>query len=186
MRLNAREEKIKEEKLRELQAQEDKELEIWATRQFRVEQQIATKQSPQQRARRILNKRKADLEIRRIHNNNVNGVTEHEERLSQRSNNCLSEQKLRTSLEKTDFTLPDENILRTSSSSSLPIIPAKKQTTLIQSRSTSLPLLFSNPTTPSYKNKRSSLPPIDPPVKACHKIISTTNYLKLPPLKTNC
>lgn len=184
MRLNAREEKVKEGKLRELRVQEDKKLENWAKKQFRIEQQIATKQSPQQlRARRILNKRKEDLEIRRIHNNNINGVAGHEEILSQRPNNCFSERKLKASLEKTDY----EDILRTNSTSSLPIIlPAKKQSTLTQSRSTSLPLLFCNPTTPLCKNKRPSLPPIDLSVKECHKIMPTPSHLKLPPLKTNC
>ena len=187
MRLNFREEKIKEGRLRELQIQEDRALEIWAKRQLRIEQQIDAKQTPLQRARRIRNKRQEEID--RIHGNIVNREAEHnktcEKRLSKRLNSGHSETGLEAGLERIDLALPegDVKLPRTSSCDLLPIIPAKKL--LTQSRSKSLPVLFSNPTTPSSKSKRSSLPPIDLPAKVCHKTKQTLNDQKLPPLKPN-
>ena len=182
---NAREEKIKERRLKELQAQEDKRLEIWAKRQLRIEQQIDTKQSPLQRARRLLNKRQE--EINRIHSSITNGIDEHEtceKKLSRRLNSCYSERRLNArSLEETDLVLPEINVKlsKSSSSSSLPLTPVKKQTISTPSRSNSLPLLL---TTPSCKSKRLSLPSIALPTKTCHKEKQITNQ-KLPPLKPN-
>ena len=189
MRMNYREEKFKEEKLRELQMQEDKTMGIWAKRQLRIEQQIPTEQSPLQRARRIRNKRQE--EINRIHRSIANGGTEHktsEKRLSKRLNSCHRERELETSLEKICLASPEEDatLSRTSSSSSLPIIPVEKQTGLQQSRSKSLPMLFYNPTTPPFKNKRPLLSPMDQPPKTCHKSKQTLANQKLPSLKPNC
>ena len=186
MQQNAREEKIKESRLKELQAQEEKKLEIWAKRQLRIEQQIDTKQSPLQRARRLLNKRKE--EINRIHSSITNGTDEHktcEKRLSRRLNSCHSERRLdASSLEETDLVLPEINVKlsKSSSSSSLPITPVKKQTIATPSRSNSLPLLLT--TSPSCKSRKLSLPPIDLPIKTCHKEKQLKNQ-KLPPLKPN-
>ena len=185
---NAREEKLKERRLKELQVQEDKKLEIWAKRQFRIEQQIDTKQSPLQRARRIRNKRQE--EINRIHSSIANEVTENktcEKRLSRRLNSCHNERQLDASLEETDL-IPEKDVRlsRTSSNNSLPIIPVKKQAILTPCRSKSLPMLLSNPTTTlPCKNRRLSLPPIDLPVKACDKTQQTLTVQKLPPLKPN-
>ena len=188
MRMNYREEKFKEGKLRELQTQEDKTMGIWAKKQLRIEQQIPTEQSPLQRVRRIRNKRQE--EINRIHSSIANGGTEHktsEKRLSKRLNSCHSERELETSLEKNCLASPEDDTLsRTSSSSSLPIIPVEKHTVLTQSRSKSLPILFCNPTTPPFKNKMPLLPPMDQPPKTCHKSKQTLANQKPPPLKPNC
>lgn len=183
MRQNVREEKFTERRLRELQAEEDKTLAIWAKRQLRIEQEISTKQSPLQRARRLRNKRQE--EISRIHSSSA----EHKKKLSERSrmNSCHYESELETSLEKLHLVLPegDITISRTSSSSSLPVIPVKSQGTLSQSRSTSLPTLFCSPTAPPCRSKRPSLPPIDQPVRSCCETKQTLNKQKLPPLKPN-
>ena len=172
MRMNFREEKFKEGKLRELQMQEDKTMGIWAKKQLRIEQQIATKQSPLQRARRIRNKRQE--EINRIHRSIANGGTEHktsEKRLSKRLNSCHSERELETRLVKSSLALPGD-ILRSSSSISLPSVPAKKE---IYVRRNSLPLIpHSPPTVPLYKKKTSSLPAIGGNQPLHHQ--------KLPPL----
>ena len=56
MRLNINEE-LQERRLGELQRQQNKTLGMWAKRQLGIEQEIATRQSPLQRARRIRNKR---------------------------------------------------------------------------------------------------------------------------------
>jgi len=154
MRLNIKEEELKERRLRELQVLEDKKLGIWAKKQLRIEQQITTKQSPLQRARRIRNKRQE--EINRIYGSSTNGVniTEYntcEKRLSKRLNNLLSGRELERSVE-------DKDISRTSSSSSLPTV--KRQSSLTNSRSVSLPTLLYNTTSPQ-KNSRPSLPAID-------------------------
>ena len=190
MRMNYREEKFKEGKLRELQMQEDRTMGIWAKKQLRIKQQIPKEQSPLQRARRIHNKRQEE-EINRIHRSIANRGTEHktsEKRLSKRLNSCHSERELETSLEKICLASPEEDVTlsRTSSSSSLPIIPVEKQTVLTQSRSKSLPILFCNPTTPPFKNKRPLLPPMDQPPKTCHKSKQTLANQKLSPLKLNC
>ena len=184
---NIREEKLKERRLRELQIQEDKKLEIWAKRQLRIEQQIDTKQSPLQRARRIRNKRQE--EINRIHGSIGNGVTEHkacENKLSRRLNSCHIERQADAGLEETDLVVPEKDV-RTSSSNSLPITPVKKQAILTPSRSNSLPMLLSKPmTTLPSKHRRVSLPPIDLPAKACHKTAKQMlTDQKLPPLKPN-
>ena len=160
MRLNYREEELKERKLRDLQLQEDKTLGIWAKRQLRIELQIATKQSPLQRARRIRNKRQE--EINRIHSNTANGETEYkmcEKRLSKRLSKCHSERELETRLVKSSLALPEEDISRSSSSVSLPAVPTTKQT---YTRRSSLPILPQHaPAMPSYiTNKSPSLPTI--------------------------
>lgn len=190
MQQNIREEKIKERKLKELQAQEDKKLEIWAKRQLRIEQQIDTKQSPLQRARRLRNKRQE--EINRIHSSVTNGATEqktYEKRLSRRFNSCHTERQQGADLEESDILTPekDARLSRTSSTNSLPVMPIKKQAILTPCRSNSLPMLLpSNPTTtPPTKNRRLSLPPIDLPVRSCDKIKHTATGQKLPPLKPN-
>ena len=104
MRMNVREEELKERRLKELQVQEDKKLGIWAKKQLRIELQIATKQSPLQRARRIRNKRQE--EINRIYGGSTNEVTECkscEKRLSKRFSNFISESGLEKSgLENND------------------------------------------------------------------------------------
>ena len=182
MRLNLKEEELKDKRLKELQVEEDKTMGIWAKRQLRIERQIATKQSPLQRARKIRNKRQE--EINRIHSSNANEVTEYntrEKKLSTRQNNILSEEP---SLE-TDLVLP-EDIRRSSSSISLPALPVKKPT---RCRSNSLPILFHNPITSSLRNNnRLLLPTINSqlPVEACHKTRQSFNHHKLPPLKINC
>ena len=175
--MNFREEKFKEGKLRELQMQEDKTMGIWAKKQLRIEQQIATKQSPLQRARRIRNKRQE--EINRIHRSIANGGTEHktsEKRLSKRLNSCHSERQPETRLVKSSLALPEEDILRSSSSISLPSVPAKKE---IYARRNSLPLIpHSPPNVPLYKKKTSSLPAIG----GNHRTSQPLHHQKLPPL----
>ena len=161
MRLNIKEEELKERRLKELQVQEDKKLGIWAKKQLRIEQQIATKQSPLQRARRIRNKRQE--EINRVYGSTTNGVTELrtcERRLNKRFSNFLNERELDRCMENNDRVLPEEDISRTNSSSSLPMVPVQRQSSLTNSRSVSLPTLLCNPPSPQ-KNKRPSLPAID-------------------------
>ena len=188
MRQNFREQKIKEGKLRELQIQEDRILEIWAKRQLRIQQQIDTTQSPLQRVRRIRNKKQEEID--RIHSNIASRETERkktcEKRLTKRLNSGHSEIGQEASLERIDLALPqgDVELPRTSSCDLLPMIPANKQL-ITQSRSKSLPEIFSNPTTPPSKSRRPSLPPMDLPVKVCHKTRQTLNDHKLPPLKPN-
>ena len=186
MRLNFREEKIKEGKLRELQIQEDRVLEIWAKRQLRIEQQIDAKQSPLQRARRIYSKSQEESD--RIHANIADRESKnersHEIRLTKRLNSGHSETELEVGVKKIDLALPEDvKLPRTCSSNLLPLIPGKKQ--LTQSRSKSMPVLFSNPTTAPSMSKRPSLPPVDLPAKVCHKTKQTLNDQKLPPLKPN-
>ena len=175
MRLNFREEELKERKLRELQVQEDKTLGIWAKKQLRIEQEIATKQSPLQRARRIRNKRQE--EINRIHSSTASGGTEHktcERRLSKRLNSCRSEREIET---RSSHALPEEDISRSDSSISLPSVPAKKQ---IYTRRYSLPVLSNNPPAiSSYNTKRPSLPTIGGNQRTSQPL----SHQKLPPLK---
>ena len=143
---------MKERRLKDLQVQEDKKLGIWAKKQLRIELQIATKQSPLQRVRRIRNKRQE--EINRIYSSSTNEGTENrscEKRLNKRLSNFISER---------ENVLLEEDITRTISSSSLPVIPVKKQSSLTNSRSVSLPTLLCNPPSPQ-KGKRPSLPAID-------------------------
>ena len=155
MRLNFREEELKERRLKELQVQEDKVLGVWAKRQLRIEQQIATKQSPLQRARRIRNKRQE--EITRIQSSAAN--TEHktcEKRLSKRMNSCHSVRRL---VEETSLASPEEDISRSSSSVSLPAVPTEKQT---YARRNSLPILYhGTPPTSLCNVKRTPLPTIN-------------------------
>ena len=161
MRLNYREEKLKERKLRDLQLQEDKTMGIWAKRQLRIELQIAPKQSPLQRARRIRNKRQE--EINRIHCNIADRGTEYkscEKRLTKRLSKCHDDRELETRMVKSSLALPEEEeISRSNSSISLPLVPTKKQT---HTRRNSLPMLPQHPPAmPSYINKKSpSLPTI--------------------------
>ena len=135
---------------------------IWAKRQLRIELQIATKQSPLQRARRIRNKKQE--EINRIHSNITKGGTDYkmcEKRLSKRLSKCHGERELETKLVKSSLALPEEeeNISRSSSSVSLPAVPTTKQT---YTRRSSLPILPQHSTAiPSYiTNKSPSLPTI--------------------------
>ena len=183
--MNVREEELKERRLKELQVQEDKKLGIWAKKQLRIELQIATKQSPLQRARRIRNKRQE--EINRIYGSSGNEVTEYkscEKRLNKRFSNFLSERGLeKNSLENNDIVLPEEDIARTNSSSSLPaVVPIKRQSSLTNSRSVSLPTLLCSPSSPQ-KGKRPSLPAID-----SHKTNHRTalQHQKLSPAFKNC
>ena len=169
--MNVREEDLKERRLRELQIQEDKTMGIWAKKQLRIEQQIATKQSPLQRARRIRIKRQE--EINRIHMHSSNDYKTCEKRLSKRANSC-GERRLERISENYD-------IERSSSSISLPIVPANNNQT--HSKRNSLPTLSYNPKPMAYK--RSSLPSIESqlPIKTCHKINQSLYQQKLPPLK---
>ena len=182
MRMNVKEEELKERRLKELQIQEDKKLGIWAKKQLRIEQQIVTKQSPLQRARRIRNKRQE--EINRIYSSSTNEVTECkscEKRLSKRFSNFISENGLEKSgLENNDIILPEQDISRTNSSSSLPMI--NRQSSLTNSRSVSLPTLLCSSSS-TQKNKRPSLPAID-----SHKINhrTTLQHQTLLPALNNC
>ena len=184
MRMNVREEELKEKRLKELQVQEDKKLGIWAKKQLRIELQISTKQSPLQRARRIRNKRQE--EINRIYGSSGNEVTDYkscEKRLNKRFSNFLSERRLdKSSLENNDFVLPEEDIARTNSSSSLPVVPIKRQSSLTNSRSVSLPTLLCSPSSPQ-KGNRPSLPAIDSH-KPNHR--TTLQHQKLSPAFKNC
>ena len=180
MRLNFREEELKERRLKELQVQEDKVLGVWAKKQLRIEQQIATKQSPLQRARRIRNKRQE--EINRIHSSVAK--TEHktcEKRLSKRLNSSHGVRRL---VEETSLASPEEDISRSSSSISLPAIPAEKQT---YARRNSLPILYhSTPAISPCKVKRSSLPTISNgqlSATASRRASQPLNRHKLPPLQ---
>jgi len=179
MRLNVKEEELKDKRLKELQVQEDKTMGIWAKKQLRIEQQIITKQSPLQRARKIRNKRQE--EINRVQTNEYNTC---EKKLSKRPNNILSEGKQEASLENTNLVLPDD-IPRSGSSISLPALPVKEQT---RYRSKSLPILFHNQITSSHSNNRRLLLPTingQLPAEACHKTRQSFNHQKLPPLKIN-
>ena len=185
MRLNVREEELKEKRLKELQVQEDKVLGIWAKRQLRIEQQIAVKQSPLQRARRIRNKRQE--EINRIHSSIANGVTEHkthEKRLSKRLNSCHSQRGLEKSLVETSRASPEEDMSRSSSSVSLPAVLTEKQ---IYARRNSLPILYQSlPAISSCNNKSASLPTISSGqvyAKGSHTTSQPLSHHKLPPLQ---
>ena len=187
MRLNVKEEGLKEGRLEDLEVQVDKTVEILAKRQLRIEQQIDTKQSPLQRARRIRSKRQK--EINRMHSSIANGGTEHkrcEKKLSKRISSRRSERELETQLEKDSLVLLQEDI-SSSSSISLPKIPVKKQT---HARRHSLSLLSSNPPgllPPTYNDKeRTSLPAINnqpPDAKVFHKTTQYHSSKRLPPLK---
>ena len=171
-RLNV-EKEHEETKLRELQMQEDKTMGIWTKRQLRTEQQIATKQSPLQRARRIHNKRQE--EINRIHSSIANGGTKHKTS-EKRLNSCLSKREPETRLVKPSPAYEDEEDIF--SSISLPSLPARRN---------SLPKLSQySPTMPAYNsNKRPSLPIINAqiPVNTFCKTSQPLSCLKLPPLK---
>lgn len=181
MRLNIKEEKQKEQKLKDLQIQEDKKLGIWAKKQLRIEQQIAVKQSPLQRARRIRTKRQEELQ--RICMNIENSIPEHkptERKLSLRK--CSNEKVLET----LELEEEGDDISRTSSRSSLPTVPVKNRS-LTNSRSASLPTLLCNSASPH--KKRMSLPSISAPQSASvHSKHSTRQpvHKLLPPLKRNC
>ena len=182
MRLNYREEELKERKLKDLQLQEDKTMSIWAKRQLRIELQIAPKQSPLQRARRIRDKRQE--EINRIHSNIADRGTEYkscEKRLTTRLSN---DRELETRMLKSSLALPDEEeeIPRSSSSISLPPVPTKKQT---HTRRNSLPILQQHPSAiPPYVNKKSlSLPTIGG--NNITSQLQPVSQHKLPPLKVS-
>ena len=183
MRLNHREEELKERKLRDLQLQEDKTMSIWAKRQLRIELQIAPKQSPLQRARRIRNKRQE--EINRIHCNIADRGTEYktcEKRLTIRLSKCHDERELETRMVKSSLALPEEEFPRSSSSISLPPVPTKKQT---HTRRNSLPILQQHPSAmPSYVTKKSlSLPTIGGNNRTSQ--LQPASQHKLPPLKVS-
>ena len=187
MRLNVKEEGLKEGRLEDLEVQVDKTMGILAKRQLRIEQQIDTKQSPLQRAKRIRSKRQE--EINRIHSSIANGGTEHKtckKKLSKRISSHSSERELETQLEKDSLVLLQEDI-SSSSSISLPKIPVKKQTHV---RRHSLPVLSNNPPgllAPTHNDsKRLSLPAINnqpPAVKVFHKTSQCHSNQRLPPLK---
>ena len=180
MRLNFREEAHKEVRLKTLQQQEDKILAVWAKRQLRIEQQIAVKQSPLQRARRIRNRRQE--EINRINSNITNGATDKscEKRLSKMVNIHQSGRNVKERLMKLSQGLPED--VSSSSSVSLPTVPVDKQKHV---RRNSLPILHKIP--PAKNDKRLSLPSI-----SSNQLADTTTghrtgqpfpYHKLPPLK---
>ena len=186
MRLNVKEEEMKERRLRDLQVQEDKKLGIWAKKQLRIELQIATKQSPLQRARKIRNKRQE--EINRIYSSTTNEGTESkscEKRLNKRLSNYITERELERSAVK-DNVMSEDDITRTISSSSLPTVSVKKHSSLTNSRSVSLPTLLCNPQSPQ-KGKRPSLPAIDSHKRTQHRTAqqSLQHQTKFPALK-NC
>ena len=177
-----REEELKERRLKELQVQEDKVLGILAKRQLRIEQQIAVKQSPLQRARRIRNKRQE--EIRRIHSS-INGIGATEDKTSKRVNSCHNERGLVKRLAETSDGSPDEDMLRSSSSISLPAVPAEKQ---IYARRNSLPILYQSLLAISQCNQRPSLPNISNAQRSAkagrdHSTSQPLSRHKLPPLK---
>ena len=178
MRLNVREEAHKEIRLKALRQQEDKILAIWAKRQLRIEQQIAVKQSPLQRARRIRNRRQE--EINRIASNITNRVTDKscEKRLS---NNSQNGREMEERLMTTSHGLL-EDISRSSSSVSLSMVPADKQKHV---RKNSLPILHKIP--PASNDNRPSLSSINSnnlaDTAGGHKTGQPLPHHKLPPLK---
>ena len=157
---------------------------IWAKRQLRIELQIAPKQSPLQRARRIRNKRQE--EINRIHSNIADRGTEYntcEKRLTIRLSKCHDGRELETRMVKSSLALPEEEeIPRSSSSISLPPVPTKKQT---HTRRNSLPILQQHPPAmPSHVNKKSlSLPTIGGNNRTSQ--LQPVSQHKLPPLKVS-
>ena len=189
MRLNVKEEELKEGRLEDLEVQVDKTMGIVSKRQLRIEQQIDTKQSPLQRARGIHSKRQE--EINRIHSSIANGGTEHktcEKKLSKRLSSSHSERELETQLKKDtcSLVLLQEDI-SSSSCISLPKIPVKKQTHV---KRHSLPVLSSNLPgllAPTHNDrKRSSLPTINnqpPDATVFHKTTQCHSNQRLPPLK---
>ena len=187
MRLNVKEEGLKEGRLEDLEVQVDKTVGILAKRQLRIEQQIDTKQSPLQRARGIHSKRQEEID--RMHSSVTNRGTEYkrcEKKLSKRSSSSHSEKELETQLEKDSLVLLQEDI-SSSSSISLPKIPIKKQT---HAKRHSLPVLSSNPPgvlAPTHNDrKKSSLPAINnqpPDAKVFHKTTQYHSNQRLPPLK---
>ena len=171
LRLDAKEQL--EEKTLEEQLQENKIAGIWAKRKLKNEQQIATKQSPLQRARRIRNKRQE--EINRRHGNILN--TEHKT-CDKRLSNCHSTSGLEGV--KSSIALPEENISSSSETFSLPKLPE------MHARRDSLPTLsHSSPATRSCNNKSSSLPTIikQLPSEVFCARSQPPSHLKLPPLK---
>ena len=182
MRLNVGEEEQKERRLKELQVQEDKVLGVWAKKQLRIEQQIVTKQSPLQRARRIRNKRQE--EINRIHSSIAKTENKTcEKRLSKRLNSCHGVRRL---VEETSLVSPKEDISKSSSSISLPAIPAEKQT---YARRNSLPILYHSTPWPAISPsnvKRSPLPTISNgqlTATASRRASQPLSHHKLPPLQ---
>ena len=156
--------------------QENKIAGIWAKRKLKTEQQIAPKQSPLQRARRIRNKRQE--EINRTHNSIANRGTEHKS-CEKSLSNCHSERGLEIRWVQCSVALPEEDISR-SSEISLPKLPGmhvrRKLPTL--SRST--------PTGPMSRNNKSpSLPTISKqlPTEVFYVRSQSLTHLKLPPLK---
>ena len=167
LRLDAKEE-LKEKTLEE-QLQENKMAGIWAKGKLKTEQQIATKQTPLQRARRICNKRQEEIDRKLI--------TEHktcEKRLTIR----LSYWHSTSGPEgvKSSLPLPEENI----SEISLPKLPE-----MYMKRNSLPPLSHSSPPTLSCNNKSSSLPTIikQLPSEVFCVQSQPLSHLNLPPLK---
>ena len=174
IRLNAKEEL--EEKELEEQLQENKIAAIWAKRKLQTEQQIAPKQSPLQRARRVRNKRQE--EINRTHSSIANRGTEHKS-CDKRLSTCDSDRGLEIKWVQSSVALPEEDISR-SSEISLPKLPE------MYMRRNSLPTLSSStPATSSCNNKSPSLPTISKqlPAKVFYVRSQPLTRLKLPPLK---
>ena len=159
--------------------QENKIAGIWAKRKLKTEQQIAPKQSPLQRARRIRNKRQE--EINRTYSSIANRGTEHKS-CEKSLSNCHSVRGLEIRWVQSSVALPEEDISR-SSEISLPKLPGmylrRKLPTLSHNTST-------GPNRPmSCNNKNSSLPTISKQLPAevfCVRR-QTLSHLKLPPLK---
>ena len=187
LRLNVKEEELKEGSPGDLQVQVDKPMGILAKRQLRNEQQIFTKQSSLQRARRVHNK--IQEEINRIHGSIANGGTKHktcEKKLSKGLSSRYTERELETELEKTSLALLQEDN-SSSSSISLPKITVKKQKYV---RRNSLPVLSSDhpgiPLPPYNVSERLSLPAINcqlPATKAFCKTTQCHSNQKLPPIE---
>ena len=160
-----------EKKTVEEQLQKSKITGIWATRKLKIEQQIAPKQSPMQRTRRIRSKR--EEEINRIRGNNANGGTEHKSR-KKRLSTCRSAGELEIRWVKSSVALPEEGASR-SSKICLPKLP--------EMHTRKLPTLSSStPATSSCHSKSSSLPTISKQLPAKVFYASRSSEISLPKL----
>ena len=169
IRLDAKEEL--EKKTVEEQLQESKITGIWATRKLKVEQQIAPKQSPMQRTRRIRSKR--EEEINRIRGNNANGGTKHKSH-KKRLSTCHSTGELEIRWVKSSVALPEEGASR-SSEICLPKPP--------EMHTRKLPTLScSTPATSSCQSKSSSLPTISKQLPAKVFYTSRSSEISVPKL----
>lgn len=187
LRLDVKEEELKEGRLGDLKVQVDKPIRIWAKRQLRIEQQLTTKQSSLQRARRVHNKMQE--EINRMHSSIANGGTEHktrEKKLSKRLGSDHTERELETQLEKASLTLQQEDD-SSSSSICLPKIPVKKRMHVKRNLHPVLSSSFSGISLPPNNDtERLSLPVINNHLPATKAFCKTTQHhsnQNLPPIE---